>query len=101
MMSEIQLLNSKLSEKDKLTSELNSRIEQQEQRLLELEVKDRKLNLVVHSLRKEKNGETLEQNLQDFLRSSLEIKDNIQIARSFKGQAKTKQYFCSWEYQET
>ncbi|KAK2718308.1 hypothetical protein QYM36_005572 [Artemia franciscana] len=82
--SEIQLLNSKLSEKDKLISELNSRIEQQEQRLLELEVKDRKLNLVVHGLKKEKNGETLEQNLQDLLRSSLEIKDNIQIARSFR-----------------
>ncbi|KAK2709133.1 hypothetical protein QYM36_012954 [Artemia franciscana] len=47
MKSEIQLLSSKLSEKDKLIPELNSRIEQQEQRLLELEVKDRKLNVVV------------------------------------------------------
>ncbi|KAK2723068.1 hypothetical protein QYM36_003309 [Artemia franciscana] len=98
MKSEIQLLYSKLSEKDKLISELNSRIEYQEQRLLELEAKDRKLSLVVHGLRKEKNGETLEQNLQDILRSSLEIKDNIQITRC---QAKTKQCFCSWQCQET
>ncbi|XP_065568937.1 uncharacterized protein LOC136032597 [Artemia franciscana] len=58
MKSEIQFLNSKLSEKDKLISELNSR--------------------------KEKNGKALQQNLQDLLRSSLEIKDNVQITRSFR-----------------
>ncbi|KAK2727025.1 hypothetical protein QYM36_007769 [Artemia franciscana] len=84
MKSEIRLLILELSEKDKLISELNSRIEHQEQRLLELEVKDPKLYLAVHGLRKEKNGKTLEQNLQDLLRSSLEIKDNIQITRSFR-----------------
>ena len=59
MKSEIQLLNSKLSEKDKLISELNLRIEQQEQQLLELEVKDHKLNLVVHGLRKKKMAKPL------------------------------------------
>jgi len=58
MMSEIQLLNSKLSEKDKLISELNLRIEQQEQQLLELEVKDFKFNLVL-GLRKEKMAKPL------------------------------------------
>ncbi|KAK2726051.1 hypothetical protein QYM36_000495 [Artemia franciscana] len=84
MKSEIQFLYSKLSEKDKLISELNLRFEHQEQRLLELGGKDRKLNLVVQGLRKEKNGETLEQNLQNLLRSSLEIKDNIQITKFFR-----------------
>ena len=59
LFSEIQLLISKLSEKDKLISKLNSRIEHQEQRLQELEVKDRSLNLVVHGLWKKKVAKPL------------------------------------------
>ena len=38
----------------------------------------------MYGLRKEKNGKALQQNLQDLLRSSLEIKDNVHITRSFR-----------------
>ncbi|KAK2701881.1 hypothetical protein QYM36_019479 [Artemia franciscana] len=54
------------------------------QRLLELEVRDRRLNLILHGLTKEKHGETLQANFEEVMKNNIGLEDSPKITRLFR-----------------
>jgi len=91
LKSEIVKLKSEIEEKDTIIAALQSTLDVQikatdstNQRLLELEVRDRRLNLILHGLTKEKHGETLQANFEEVMKNNLGLEDSPKITRLFR-----------------
>ena len=91
VMSDIQSLRQSLADKDAEIVELRSSIESHlaervklEKRLLDLEVKDRQLNLIVHGLPKEKLGQSLTENIETLFKEKLEIEKDIALKKVYR-----------------
>ena len=75
--SKIVILENQLEEQ-------KSRCETIEMKLLEIEVKDHKLNLIIHGLSKEKQQQTVLANVSTLFSSTMEITDSIQILQCYR-----------------
>ena len=75
--SKIVILENKLEER-------KSRCNTIKAKLLEMEVKDRKINLIIHGLSKEKKQQTVFANVSTLFSSTMEITDNVQILQSYR-----------------
>ncbi|KAK2718183.1 hypothetical protein QYM36_005486 [Artemia franciscana] len=91
LKSEIVKLKFEIEEKDTIIAALQSTLDVQikatdstNQRLLELEVRDRRLNLILHVLTKEKHGETLQANFEEVMKNNLGLEDSPKITRLFR-----------------
>lgn len=88
---EVQTLKNESKSRDAKIASLESQLEEQkskfdtiETKLLEIEVKDRKLNLIIFGLPKEKNQQSVLTNVSTLLTSKKEITDKIQISQCYR-----------------
>lgn len=88
---EVQTLKNESKSRDAKIASLESQLEEQkskfdtiETKLLEIEVKDRKLNLIIFGLPKEKNQQSVLTNVSTLLTSKMEITDKIQISQCYR-----------------
>ena len=89
--AEVVSLKSDATTRDSRIVELESTLEEQklksealEKRLLAFEVKDRKLNLLVHGLPEEKSNETPEANVKNLFANKLGIDEPVMITKCYR-----------------
>ncbi|KAK2712318.1 hypothetical protein QYM36_011116, partial [Artemia franciscana] len=80
-----------LSRKDEKIAELGIKLGEQsielgprDQRILQLEVRDRRVNLVLHGLEKERRKETLERKVKDLIECKRSVLENIVLSWSYR-----------------
>ena len=88
---EVQTLKNESKSRDAKIASLESQLEEQkskfdtiETKLLEIEVKDRKLNLIIFGLPKEKNQQSVLTNVSTLLTSKMEITDKIRLSQCYR-----------------
>ncbi|KAK2723190.1 hypothetical protein QYM36_001756 [Artemia franciscana] len=88
---EVQILKNESKSRDSKIVFLENQLEEQKSRcdtieakLLEMEVKDRKLNLIIHGLSKEKQQQTVFANVSTLFSSTMEITDKVQILQCYR-----------------
>ncbi|KAK2713981.1 hypothetical protein QYM36_009761 [Artemia franciscana] len=88
---EVQILKNESKSRDSKIVILENQLEEQKSRcdtiepkLLEMEVKDRKLNLIIHGLSKEKQQQTVFANVSTLFSSTMEITDKVQILECYR-----------------
>ncbi|KAK2719368.1 hypothetical protein QYM36_005001 [Artemia franciscana] len=88
---EVQILKNESKSRDSKIVFLENQLEEQmsrcdtiEAKLLEMEVKDRKLNLIIHGLSKEKQQQTVFANVSTLFSSTMEIMDKVQILQCYR-----------------
>ena len=88
---EVQTLKNESKSCDVKIASLESQLEEQkskfdtiETKLLEIEVKDRKLNLIIFGLPKEKNQQSVLTNVSTLLTSKVEITDKIRLSQCYR-----------------
>ncbi|KAK2723022.1 hypothetical protein QYM36_003272 [Artemia franciscana] len=88
---EVQILKNESKSRDSKIVILENQLEEQKSRcdtieakILEMEVKDRKLNLIIHGLSKEKQQQTVFADVSTLFSSTMEITDNVQILQRYR-----------------
>ncbi|KAK2701321.1 hypothetical protein QYM36_020018, partial [Artemia franciscana] len=88
---EMSVLKDIITEKDSMISKLEETLEAQRttlekanERLLQLEVRDRRHNLILHGLPKENRGDFLEVKVRSVLKDKVDLKEEIKISMLFR-----------------
>jgi len=74
----------KIGQLEKELEDQKLRCDQLENQVLESDVKDRKLNLLIHGMPTERPSQTVEENVKFFLSDTMEISDPIQITKCYR-----------------
>ncbi|KAK2719514.1 hypothetical protein QYM36_005108 [Artemia franciscana] len=74
----------KIGQLEKELEDQKLRCDQLENQVLESDVKDRKLNLLIHGMPTERPSQTVEENVKIFLSVTMEISDPIQITKCYR-----------------
>ena len=74
----------KIGQLEKELEDQKLRCDQLENQVLESDVKDRKLNLLIHGMPTERPSQTVEENVKIFLSDTMEISHPIQITKCYR-----------------